>query len=107
MYVIMFVAAFRLRKTRPTVVRGFRAPVLLLLVVVGIIAALSAMAIAFVPPAQLGNDTNPATYALMLLLGVLVMALPAQFIYKFRKESWVKQENVVAPSEMELNGRTD
>ena len=59
------------------------------------------------PPAQLGNDTNPATYALMLLVGVLVMALPAQFIYKFRKSSWVNEDNVVAPEAMELNGRTD
>ncbi|HWJ96755.1 MAG TPA: APC family permease [Acidimicrobiales bacterium] len=107
MYIIMFIAAVRLRKTRPTVVRGFRAPAILLLGTVGIIAALSAMAIAFVPPAQLGNHTNSATYAAMLLVGVLVMALPAQFIYTFRKRSWVQEDNVVAPIEMELNGRTE
>ena len=107
MYVIMFVAAFRLRTTRPTVVRGFRAPALLLLVVVGILASFSAMAIAFVPPAQLGGSTNPATYAAMLLLGVLVMALPAQSIYTFRKPAWAKPEHIVAPEAMELNGRHD
>lgn len=107
MYIIMFVAAFRLRKTRPTVIRGFRAPALLLLVIVGIIASLSAMAIAFVPPTQLGSTTPAGQYAATLLIGVLVMALPAQFIYKFRKKSWVQEANVVDPAAMEINGRTE
>jgi amino acid transporter len=106
MYVLMFIAAVRLRRTRPTVVRGFRAPAIVLLAIVGICAALSAMAIAFVPPTQLGTETPAAQYAAILLVGVLVMALPAQFIYRFRKRSWVQEENVVDPAQMELNGRT-
>lgn len=107
MYIIMFVAAFRLRSTRPQVIRGFRAPALLLLVIVGIVASISAMAIAFVPPTQLGTTTPVAQYAATLLVGVLCMALPAQLIYRFRRPSWVDPNHVVDPAAMELNGRTD
>jgi len=106
MYLLMFLAAFRLRKRRPTVIRGFRAPALLFFVVLGMLASVAAMAIAFVPPTQLGTTTPAAQYAATLLVGVLVMALPAQFIYRFRKKSWVQEANVVDPLEMEINGRT-
>ena len=107
MYILMFIAAVRLRKVRPTVKRGFRAPVIGLFAVVGIVASIAAICIAFVPPTQLGTTTPAAQYAGTLLIGVLVMAVPAQFIYKFRRPSWVQPENVVDPAEMEMNGRSE
>src|SRR6476619_7041269 len=48
-YLLMFVAARRLRKTQPEVERGYRAPWLGLLCVVGFLASAAAIVIGFVP----------------------------------------------------------
>src|SRR6476619_936095 len=48
-YLLMFVAARRLRKTQPDVERGYRAPWLGLLCVVGFLASAAAIVIGFVP----------------------------------------------------------
>lgn len=87
MYVLMFVSAVRLRRRRPDVPRAFRAPALPLVATVGILAALAAIAIALVPPAQFG-DSSPVVYAAILLGGVLVLGLPPQVIYHFRRPAW-------------------
>ena len=87
MYVILFIAAVRLRKVRPDVPRAFRAPAIGLFAVLGSLAAISAIFIAFIPPAQFG-DGGAAWYAAALLAGVLVLGLSGQLIYQFRKPSW-------------------
>jgi hypothetical protein len=38
----------------------------------------------------------------MLLLGVLVMAVPAQILFRFKRPSWVDQSAVVDPESMVL-----
>lgn len=88
MYVLMFVAALRLRTHRADVPRDFRTPAMRLVAPVGILAALSAIAIAFVPPAQFG-DAPVAAYAGLLLAGVVVLGVPPQIIYRLRRPSWV------------------
>lgn len=88
----MFDAGWRLRKTRADVPRSFRSPALPLLAVVGILAALGAIAIGFVPPSQLSSDSSPLLYAGGLLVGIVILAIPPQIIYAFRRPSWSPPE---------------
>src|SRR4029079_7818073 len=60
-YLLMFVAAVKLRRSQPDHPRGFRAPVIGLLCVVGFAASAAAMLIGFVPPSQFG-DGSPWVY---------------------------------------------
>ncbi|MFC8171017.1 APC family permease [Streptomyces sp. NPDC057242] len=87
-YLLMFVAAMRLRKTRPDHPRGYRAPALGLLCSVGLLASLAALAIGFVPPSQFGGS-SVWSYVLVIGGGLVVLGLliPALFL-KFRKPDW-------------------
>ncbi|HEU5471660.1 MAG TPA: APC family permease [Actinophytocola sp.] len=87
-YVLMFIAAMRLRKSQPDHPRGYRAPALTLLCVVGALSSLAAFAIGFVPPSQFGGG-GAGTYALLILAGiVLIGLLPPLLFYKLRKPHW-------------------
>jgi glutamate:GABA antiporter len=57
-YVLMFVAAVRLRRAQPDHPRGYRAPTLTVLCVVGGLSSVIALLIGFVAPSQLGH-TEP------------------------------------------------
>lgn len=88
MYVLMFVAALRLRRIAPDHPRGYRAPFLPVLVGVGIASTLAAFAIGFVPPSQFGNG-SPVAYALLISAGVVLIGLLIPFLfYRLRKPSW-------------------
>lgn len=87
MYVILFRAGWRLRKVRPDVPRTFRVPAIGFFATVGVLAAISAILIAFVPPAQFG-DSSPALYVAILLIGVLVLGFAGQLFVRFRKPEW-------------------
>jgi glutamate:GABA antiporter len=87
MYVILFVAAVRLRRLRPDVERAFRVPAIGLFATIGILAAISAIVIALIPPAQFG-DTSWLAYAGLLLGGVVVLGLSGQILFQLRKPSW-------------------
>ncbi len=54
MYLLMFVAAVRLRRSQPDHPRGYRAPMLVGLCGVGFAASLAALLIGFIPPSQFG-----------------------------------------------------
>ncbi len=88
MYVILFFAAWRLRRTRPDVPRAFRAPAIGVFATLGTIAAVAAIGIALVPPAQFGN-ASPLLYAVALLTGVAILGLSGQIIYQLRRPSWL------------------
>lgn len=87
MYVILFVAAVKLRRLRPDVPRSFRVPAMRLFATLGSIAALSAIAIAFIPPAQFGSS-SPLAYVAAVVGGVAVLGLSGQFVYHFRRPAW-------------------
>jgi glutamate:GABA antiporter len=88
MYLLMFVAAMRLRRREPDHPRGYRAPVLGLLCVVGLVASAAALFIGFVPPSQFGGG-SPAVYVAVVGGGVLLIGLLVPFLlYRFRKPSW-------------------
>jgi amino acid transporter len=88
MYVLMFVAAVRLRRTQPDHTRGYRAPALVLLCVVGIVSSTSALLIGFVAPSQFGHS-NWLVYALAVLTGILVIGiLPPFLMDRYRRPEW-------------------
>jgi len=88
MYVLMFVAAIRLRRSQPDHPRGYRAPALVLLCLVGAVSSVAALVIGFIPPAQFGHS-NLLIYALLILAGILAIGiLPPLLMDRFRKPGW-------------------
>jgi len=87
-YLLMFVAAIRLRKNQADHPRGYRVPALNLVCVVGFLASAAAMVIGFVPPSQFGGN-SVLLYVIIIGsgLGVLGLLIPWAFL-KFRKPSW-------------------
>ena len=88
MYVLMFIAAVRLRRSQPDRPRGFRAPALGLLCVLGAVSSVAALAIGFIPPSQFGHS-DPLTYALLILAGVLAIGIvPPLLMDRLRRPGW-------------------
>ena len=88
MYVLMFIAAVRLRRSQPDHARGYRAPALGLLCLLGATSSVAALVIGFVPPAQFGHS-NPLEYGVLILAGVLVIGIvPPLLMDRLRKPGW-------------------
>jgi amino acid transporter len=88
MYVLMFVAAGNLRRRQPKHPRGYRAPALMTICVVGAIASAAACVVGLLPPSQLGGASVPA-YASALLAGALLVGiLPPVLLYRLRRPEW-------------------
>jgi len=91
-YLSMFTAAWRLRKLQPDHPRGYRAPMLPLLCVVGFVSSLAAVTISFVPPSQLGSGSTIGFVAMVgggiLLLGLIIPYL----LIRLRRPSWKTAE---------------
>jgi amino acid transporter len=99
MYVLMFVAAVRLRRSQPDHPRGYRAPALYAQCVVGVLASVAAFAIAFVPPSQFNHVAGPVVYGLLLLAGVaLIGVVPPLLLAWRRKPSWKESPPAQEPS---------
>src|SRR4051812_8012334 len=93
MYLLMFVAAVRLRRNDPDHPRGYRAPMLVGLCGVGLAASLAAMLIGFIPPSQFGGGSG-GVYFLIVGGGALGLGLLVPFLfYRLRKPSWKQPEN--------------
>jgi len=88
MYVLMFIAALKLRRAQPDHARGYRAPALGLLCMLGGISSVTAFLIGFVAPSQLAH-TSPVVYALLILAGIFTIGiLPPLLLLRFRKPGW-------------------
>jgi hypothetical protein len=88
MYVLMFFAAMQLRRRQGEHPRGFKAPALSLLCIVGIIASIAAFLIGFVPPSQFENG-DTATYVAIVGGGVLIIGFIVPGVsYGLRKPNW-------------------
>ncbi|MGW8355255.1 APC family permease [Streptomyces wedmorensis] len=98
-YLLMFAAAIRLRKTQPDHPRGYRAPALGVLCVVGLLASLAALCIGFVPSSQFGSGS---VWSYVAIVGgglvILGFVIPWAFLH-FRKPSW--RTAAAVPSEGE------
>jgi amino acid transporter len=87
-YLLMFVAALRLRRDQPDHPRGYRAPMLPVLCVVGFASSVAAFLIGFIPPSQFGGGTVLG-YVFIVLAGVVLIGLlPPLLLYRLRKPSW-------------------
>ena len=91
-YLLMFVAAVNLRNRQPNVERGYTAPALKFLCVVGFLASAAAILIGFVPPSQFENGSDAAYVAIILAGTVLLGLLPPWLFLKFRKPNWKSAE---------------
>jgi amino acid transporter len=88
MYLLMFVAAARLRRRQPDHPRGYRAPMLVGLCGVGFAASLAALLIGFIPPSQFGSG-DIWFYLLIVGGGALGLGLLVPYLfYRLRKPSW-------------------
>jgi amino acid transporter len=88
MYVLMFVAAINLRRRQPGHPRGYRAPALLAICLVGTLASAAAAVVGLLPPSQLGHITK-LPYLLALLVATLVVGpLPPLLLHKLRRTGW-------------------
>jgi amino acid transporter len=98
MYVLMFVAAVRLRRDQPNHPRGYRAPALRTWCWIGGLASVLAILIGFVPPSQFGH-TSPLVYGLFILLGIVLIGVaPPLLLYRLRKPSWKTAEDTGSPA---------
>jgi glutamate:GABA antiporter len=95
-YLLMFVAAVRLRRDQPNVDRGYRAPAIRFLCVVGFLASAAAIFIGFVPPSQFENGSTGAYVGLILAGTVLLGLLPPWLFLRFRKPNWKSTDAEVA-----------
>jgi amino acid transporter len=88
MYVLMFIAAVRLRRKQPDHARGYRAPALRLLCLVGAVSSVAALGMGFIAPSQFGHS-NWLLYALLVLGGILLIGIvPPLLMHRFRKPEW-------------------
>src|SRR5271166_1992898 len=88
MYVLMFIAAVKLRRNQPEHPRGYKAPALVTQCVVGGLASVLAFLIGFVPPSQFSH-TSPLLYGLLILAGIVLLGVvPPLLLYRLRKPSW-------------------
>ena len=87
MYVFMFAAVIKLRRSQPDRARPIRIPGVSLIAIVGILASLAAIVLGISPPSGY-TSTSATTYAVIVIAGVVALAIPPQFIYRFRRASW-------------------
>jgi amino acid transporter len=88
MYLWLFRAAMNLRKRQPDHPRGYRAPALNVLCVLGFASSLAAILISFVPPSQFG-DGSPLVFVAIVGGGILLLGAVIPFLLvKLRKPSW-------------------
>jgi len=91
MYLIIFVAAIRLRYSQPDVKRAYKVPYgnvgMWLIAGIGFLGALFTIVVGFFPPSQLKTG-NLAFYETFLIVGTVVTCIVPFIIYKMRKPSW-------------------
>lgn len=91
MYMLMFLAAMRLRKKAPDVKRGYRVPAMRLVAWTGFFASLLAFLLGFVVPS--GQTLNQGLYIVFLIAGIVLLGCGPFLFYRFRKPSWKTDQN--------------
>lgn len=108
MVFIIYFAFIRLRRTEPNMKRGFRVPGgefgKWLVTAVGVLGALVAMVLSFVPPSQI-NTGSPLTYVVILILGSAFFIAVPFVVYAKRKPNWRDKGTDFEPFDWEIEGR--
>ena len=103
MYVCMFLSAIQLRRSQPDVERPIRIKGVSVIAIVGILAALSAIVLGLTPPAGFSALSPGPVRRRHRGVGVVVLAIPAQLLYHFRRPEWasldVEAVEAIAESE--------
>ncbi len=93
MYILMFIAAIRLRYSKPHVPRAYRvpysAPGIWLVSCIGILACAFTIFVGFFPPSQL-QVGSLVFYDSFLIVGLLIMIAIPLIIHQFRKPDWIR-----------------
>ena len=71
-----------------------------MIAVVGILAALSAIVLGLTPPAGF-SALAAGPYAAVIAGGVILLALPAQLLYRFRRPEWATTDEAELAKELE------
>ena len=93
-------SAIRLRRSQPDVERPIRITGLPVIAIVGILAALSAIVLGLTPPAGF-SALAAGPYAAIIAGGVVVLAIPAQLLYHFRRPEWTTIDEAEVAAELE------
>jgi len=88
MYILMFVAAMNLRRRQPEHPRGYRAPALLSICVLGTVACAAAAIVGLLPPSQLGHIATAPYLVALLAATLLIGLLPPLVLHRLRRPGW-------------------
>ncbi len=109
MYLIMYVAAIRLRYSQPDKARPFKIPGgmfgMWFVGLIGLAGALVATVFSFVPPKQISTG-SPLIYVGILLVGCAVFAVIPFILYAFHKPSWKAADSDFEPFEGTVGARS-
>jgi amino acid transporter len=94
MYVMLFIAAIRLRYSQPEVKRAYRIPVgnfgMWIVAGAGVVGALFTFVVSFFPPSQIATG-SVAFYETFLVVGTIATCAAAVIIYMLRKPHWLQK----------------
>ncbi len=105
---MIYFAFIRLRRTQPLKPRGFRVPGgkfgEIVVSGVGIIGALVAMILSFIPPSQI-NTGSPIVYVLIIFCGALLFFCVPLIVFAKRKPSWRNPKANFYPFDWQIENR--
>ena len=87
MYILMFAAAIKLRKTQPDVVRTYRTPAMNFVAGVGLVACVVAFILAFIRPEGF-TGLSEVAYPIVVAVVVIVLGGPPLLFYALRRPTW-------------------
>ncbi|AWB90060.1 amino acid permease [Salinibacterium hongtaonis] len=88
MYMLMFAAAMKLRKSQPNVKRTYRTPGMFVIATVGFIACFAAFCLGFIPPDNFAGGAPGWVYPVLVGVVVIALGVPPLIFYAVRKPSW-------------------
>lgn len=108
MYLVMFIAALRLRYTQPDKPRPFRIPGgnvgIWIVGVIGLLGTVIAGGLSFMPPAQIATG-SPAIYIGLLVAATAVEVAIPFIIFAFHRKTWKAADSDFEPFDWETEGR--
>jgi amino acid transporter len=94
LYILMFLAAIRLRYSQPNVERSYKVPGgragMWFIAGLGLAASIFGIIIGFVPPSQISYG-GTLSYVLPLAVGVVVACVIPLWAYRFKKPAWMSE----------------